>query len=85
VPPTVPYVRLDGPGGETWEWNEPSTDRVSGDAFAFCQVVTQTRNVADTTLVVQGDVAKHWMSIAQCFAGPPETPPAKGARHPATS
>lgn len=85
VPPAAPRVRLDGPGGETWEWNEATTDRVSGDAFAFCQVVTQTRNIADTTLVVEGDVAKHWMSIAQCFAGPPETPPAKGLRHPATS
>lgn len=84
VPPTVPRVRLDGPNGETWEWNaECATDSVSGSAVAFCQAVTQTRNVADTTLAVDGDVAKHWMSIAQCFAGPPETPPAKGTRHPA--
>ena len=83
VPPTVPRVRLDAPNGETWEWNADCvTDCVSGDAVAFCQAVTQTRNVADTSLAVEGDVAKHWMSIAQCFAGPPETPPAKGARHP---
>jgi len=86
VPLTVPRVRLDAPGGETWEWNaECATDSVSGDAVAFCQAVTQTRNVADTSLAVDGDVAKHWMSIAQCFAGPPETPPAKGARHAAIS
>jgi uncharacterized protein (TIGR03084 family) len=85
VPPIKPHVRLDGPNGETWEWNaECTTDRVSGDAIAFCQAVTQTRNVADTTLAVDGDVAKHWMSIAQCFAGPPETPPAKGTRRRAT-
>jgi uncharacterized protein (TIGR03084 family) len=84
VPPAVPRVRLDAPNGETWEWNgECVSDSVSGDAVAFCRVVTQTRNVADTNLAVEGDVAKHWMSIAQCFAGPPETPPAKGARHPA--
>ena len=84
VPPVVPRVRLDAPNGETWEWNaECVTDSVKGDAVAFCTVVTQTRNIADTNLVVEGDVAKHWMSIAQCFAGPPETPPAKGARHPA--
>ncbi|WP_428662226.1 TIGR03084 family metal-binding protein [Reyranella sp.] len=81
VPSTMPRVRLDGPNGETWEWNAAcATDGVSGDAVAFCTVVTQTRNVADTSLLVEGDVAKHWMSIAQCFAGPPETPPAKGAR-----
>lgn len=84
VPPTLPRVRLDGPNGEVWEWNaECVTDSVSGDAVAFCTVVTQTRNIADTALVVEGDVAKHWMSIAQCFAGPPETPPAEGTRHPA--
>ena len=81
VPPSVPHVRLTAPGGEVWEWNEGSAaDRVEGDALAFCQVVTQTRNIADTTLAVSGDTAQHWMSIAQCFAGPPETPPAKGTR-----
>jgi uncharacterized protein (TIGR03084 family) len=86
VPTTVPRVRLDAPDGEIWEWNaECATDQVSGDAVDFCRVVTQTRNVADTDLAVEGDIAKHWMSIAQCFAGPPETPPAKGTRHPATS
>ena len=26
------------------------------------------------------DVAHEWMSIAQCFAGPPEDPPKKGSR-----
>lgn len=84
VPPTVPRVRLVAPDGSTWEWNaECRTDSVSGDAIAFCQVVTQTRNVADTALDVEGPTAAHWMSIAQCFAGPPETPPAKGTRHPA--
>ena len=81
VPPGVPHVRLEGPGGATWEWNAGNaSDRVTGDALAFCQVVTQTRNVADTALVVEGDIARAWMSIAQCFAGPPETPPAKGTR-----
>lgn len=81
VPDTVPHVCLDASGGETWRWNESTTtDRVSGDAVAFCQVVTQTRNIADTTLTVEGAVAEEWMSIAQCFAGPPETPPAKGMR-----
>lgn len=81
IPSTVPHVRLTGPGGDVWEWNaDNATDRVSGDAEAFCQVVTQTRNVADTALAVEGETALYWMSIAQCFAGPPETPPAKGTR-----
>jgi uncharacterized protein (TIGR03084 family) len=86
VPEIVPHVRLDGPNGAIWEWNQGNaSDRVSGDAVAFCQVVTQTRNVADTTLEMEGPIAKEWMSIAQCFAGPPETPPAKGARYRATT
>jgi uncharacterized protein (TIGR03084 family) len=81
VPAVVPSVRLDTPFGETWEWPQPFPgESVQGDALAFCQVVTQTRNVADTSLSIEGAQARHWMSIAQCFAGPPETPPAPGTR-----
>ena len=81
VPPAMPHVRLTGPSGEVWTWNEPSaTELIEGSATEFCQVVAQTRNVADTTLKVVDPVATHWMSIAQCFAGPPETPPAPGVR-----
>ena len=40
----------------------------------------QTRALADTRLRVEGPVAREWMSIAQCFAGPPEDPPAPGSR-----
>jgi hypothetical protein len=53
---------------------------VSGDAVEFCQVVTQSRNIEDTGLSVTGDNARLWMSKAQCFAGPPEQPPAPGVR-----
>ena len=81
LPGPAPYVRLSGPEGAIWEWNEPSADnRVEGDALEFCQVVTQTRNAADTALVVVGAPARAWMAIAQCFAGPPEEPPAPGLR-----
>lgn len=80
-PGPAPYVRLDAPSGAVWEWNTPSTtNAVEGDAEEFCQVVAQTRNVADTKLNVTGEVARAWMAIAQCFAGPPETPPAPGTR-----
>lgn len=80
-PGPAPYVRLDAPSGAVWEWNTPSSDNaVEGDAEEFCQVVAQTRNVADTKLKVTGEVASAWMAIAQCFAGPPETPPAPGTR-----
>lgn len=82
VPTVKPYVRLTSPSGVTWEWNDPATtDRVEGTAVEFCRVVTQTRNVLDTKLQVWGPVAREWMSIAQCFAGPPESPPAPGSRY----
>jgi uncharacterized protein (TIGR03084 family) len=80
-PGPPPYVRLVGPSGTIWEWNEPSDDeRVSGTALDFCHVVTQGRNIADTKLDVTGTVATHWMSIAQCFAGGASAPPAPGER-----
>ena len=81
VPAVKPYLRLMSPSGALWEWNEPSTaQRVEGSAVEFCRVVTQTRNVLDTNLAVTGDIAQQWMASAQCFAGPPESPPAHGTR-----
>jgi uncharacterized protein (TIGR03084 family) len=81
VPRVLPRVRLSSPSGGVWEWNEPQqAERVEGSAVDFCRVVTQTRNIADTALQVTGPVSRHWMSIAQCFAGPPENPPAPHTR-----
>jgi len=82
IPKPAPYVRLTAPSGAVWEWNEPDKHNcVDGAATEFCQVVTQTRNIADTDLQVEGETAQKWMAIAQCFAGPPEDPPAPGLRH----
>jgi uncharacterized protein (TIGR03084 family) len=81
VPADIPYVRLTAPSGAIWEWNQPEqTNCIKGSAVEFCQVVTQVRNIADTALRVVGATATQWMSIAQCFAGPPENPPAPGSR-----
>lgn len=83
VPEEAPYVRLTAPSGAVWEWHDPaSAHSVQGSALEFCQVVTQVRNIADTSLQVTGDNALAWMAIAQCFAGPPEEPPEPGARSP---
>jgi uncharacterized protein (TIGR03084 family) len=80
-PAAPPYLRLVAPSGEIWEWNEPSeSERITGDAVDFCRVVTQVRNVADTSLMLVGEVASRWMSIAQCFAGGPADPPKPGER-----
>ena len=82
-PKPKPYVRLHAPSGAVWEWNEPQDDnRVEGPAEDFCQVVTQCRNIgdADIDLTLTGTTAQGWMAKAQCFAGPPEAPPAVGTR-----
>ena len=81
VPKPIPYVRLESPSGAIWEWNEPSqNDYVKGAAVEFAHVVTQGRNIEEAELEVSGPSAMAWMDIAQCFAGPPETPPAPGRR-----
>ena len=81
VPDHVPCVVLAAPSGERWSWNESNLDNgISGSATEFCQVVTQTRNIADTQLKVSGPVAERWMANAQCFAGTPESPPVAGTR-----
>ncbi|MEM7016686.1 MAG: TIGR03084 family metal-binding protein [Pseudomonadota bacterium] len=80
-PGPMPYVKLTAPSGAIWEWGEPSqTEYISGSAVEFCHVVTQGRNIQDVSLEVHGEVATQWMAIAQCFAGPPEQPPAPGSR-----
>ncbi|MBW3595006.1 MAG: TIGR03084 family protein [Actinobacteria bacterium] len=71
VPDGDVRVELEAPGGEKWRWNEAASDSVRGDAVDFCLVVTQRRHVDDTDLVVDGELAREWMSIAQAFAGPP--------------
>lgn len=81
VPNGVPTIDLIAPSGENWLFEgDASVGSVSGGAVEFAQVVTQTRNVADTNLVVTGDIAHAWMKIVQCFAGAPEEPPAAGTR-----
>ena len=80
-PAIKPHVRLTAPSGAVWTFNDERDDeRIEGPATAFCQVVAQTRNIADVPLIVTGPVAADWMSKAQCFAGTPETPPPPGLR-----
>jgi len=74
-------------GLEIWEWNEPPNEKdkqdnkLEGRATEFSQVVTQCRNIGDTSLKMTGEAATKWMNIAQCFAGGAETPPPAGSRH----
>jgi uncharacterized protein (TIGR03084 family) len=80
-PQPVPFVRLVAPSGAVWSFgDENPAERIEGLAEEFCQVVTQTRNIADTQLQVTGPNAAAWMAVAQCFAGPAEAPPSPGTR-----
>lgn len=80
-PGSMPRLKLKAPSGALWEYGETSeSGLIEGSATEFCQVVTQCRNIADTDLRVSGDIAKQWMVVAQCFAGPPQDPPGAGAR-----
>lgn len=72
MPNSEVRVELVSPSGELWAYGpEDAVDRVTGSAVDFCMVCTQRRHVADTDLVVAGEAAGEWMSIAQAFAGPP--------------
>jgi len=63
-------VELISPSGELWTWGpEKAKDIVRGPAEDFCLVVVQRRHPADTRLVIEGAIARQWMSIAQTYAG----------------
>jgi uncharacterized protein (TIGR03084 family) len=81
APESPVYVKLISPSGDIWTWGTENTDNfVAGTAEDFCMVVTQRRNAADTKLEIKGEAPRLWMSLAQCFAGPPENPPKPGQR-----
>jgi uncharacterized protein (TIGR03084 family) len=71
--PGIPVrIELTGPSGDLWTWGPiEAKNLVKGSAEDFCLVVTQRRHVDDTNLITEGPVARHWMTIAQAFAGPP--------------
>ncbi len=65
-------ISLTAPSGELWAWGpDDAAQTVTGAAYDFCLLVTQRVNRADTSLVAVGRDADTWLSIAQCFAGPP--------------
>jgi uncharacterized protein (TIGR03084 family) len=79
LPGPMPKLALTAPSGALLNYGE-GDGQISGSATEFCQVITQTRNIADTTLIVEGSAAQRWMAIAQCFAGPASDPPPPGKR-----
>jgi len=81
IPDGRPWVKLSGPAGESWEWGDPNAEeKVWGRAEEFCLVVSQRRNLGDTALRWEGEIAGQWLDIAQVFAGTPEKGPRPGER-----
>ncbi len=65
-------VELTAPSGDLWVWGpDDATQSVRGSARDFSLLVTQRIHRDDTDLVALGREANEWLSIAQCFAGPP--------------
>ncbi|MBV6760408.1 TIGR03084 family metal-binding protein [Rhodococcus opacus] len=65
-------VELTAPDGEIWAWGPPgAVQRVTGPAEDFCRLVTQRAHPDDLAVRAVGDDARHWLTIAQVFAGPP--------------
>lgn len=84
-PGPMPAVRLTLPSGAPLDLGgDPASGSIEGSAVEFAQVVAQTRNIDDTALRISGGPARRWMEVAQAFAGPPATPPARGTRFRAT-
>lgn len=71
VPAERVRVALRGPSGRSRVWNDQTSNSVTGPVDEFCLVVAQRRNYLDTSLVIEGEVARSWMEVAQIFAGPP--------------
>jgi len=73
APPAEEFrVSLTAPSGDLWAWGpEEAEQSVTGAAYDFCLLVIQRLNRADASLVAVGGDAETWLSIAQCFAGPP--------------
>ncbi|MGY1436370.1 TIGR03084 family metal-binding protein [Streptomyces reniochalinae] len=72
-PPAGPFrVELRGPGGEVWAHGPADAgQKVTGDAYDFCRLVTQRVHRDDADVHAEGADADQWLDIAQAFAGPP--------------
>jgi uncharacterized protein (TIGR03084 family) len=73
IPPADEFrYELTAPDNTMWVWGpDDAAQRVSGSAVDFCLLVTQRRNPSDLDIRTEGDDAARWVTIAQCFAGPP--------------
>jgi uncharacterized protein (TIGR03084 family) len=73
-------VELAAPDGTLWTFGpEDAPERVTGPGLDFCLLVTRRRHRDDLAVTAAGPGADRWLDIAQAFAGPPGTDPAREA------
>jgi uncharacterized protein (TIGR03084 family) len=80
TPPDVPFrYELTAPSGASWEFGPADAEnQIAGPAVDFCLLVTRRRHPDDLALRVTGDLARHWVTIAQAYRGSPGLGRARG-------
>ncbi len=74
------HLELSAPSGDTWTFGpSDALESARGSALDFCLVVTQRRHIDDTDLEATPG-ARHWLHLAQAFAGPATDGPVSGTR-----
>jgi enediyne biosynthesis protein E11 len=62
---------ITAPSGHLLEFGPPdATQKITGPAVDFCQLITRRRHRDDLALVATGEEADHWLDIAQAYRGP---------------
>ncbi|QFU93332.1 TIGR03084 family metal-binding protein [Amycolatopsis sp. YIM 10] len=62
---------LTSPSGALWAFGPAeSEERITGDAWDFCLLVTRRRHRADLDLTATGAEADRWLDLAQAYRGP---------------
>lgn len=71
-PPAEEFrFELTAPSGASWTFGpQDAANRVTGDAYDFCLLVTRRRHHADLRVSATGDLARGWLAIAQAYRGP---------------
>jgi len=72
TPPEAQFrFEITAPSGQLWTFGSAdSTQRVSGPAVDFCQLVTRRRHRDDLAVLASGAEADAWLDIAQAYRGP---------------
>jgi enediyne biosynthesis protein E11 len=71
-PPQAEFrFELTAPSGTLWTFGPAdSGQRISGPAEDFCLLTVRRRHRDDLALAATGELAEHWLDIAQAYRGP---------------